>query len=164
MSQIQKHRSITTSELLSVEFIDKLKQRKERAPLLGGEGDTTFFAVIDKDGTIVAAIQSLFYAFGSGLTEPEYQVPLNSRASSFSLDPHHVNALKPYKKTMHTLSAVILEDRESEKVYSIGLSGGHLRPQLHSLLITNLIDYGMDPAKSLDEPRFAWQVESNTIT
>lgn len=159
-----KYMPITASDLLSNEFIDKLKQRKERAQLLGGEGDTTFFAIIDRNGTIVAAIQSLFYAFGSGLTEPEYQVPLNSRASSFSLDPHHVNALKPYKKTMHTLSAVILEDKEKEKVYSIGLSGGHLRPQLHSLLITNLIDYGMDPAKALDEPRFAWQIESNTIT
>jgi len=73
------------------------------------DGDTTFFSVIDQDGMIVAGIQSIFYAFGSGITEPTYQITLNCRASSFSLKEDHINRLEPRKRTLRTLSSLIFE-------------------------------------------------------
>jgi len=48
---------------------------------VGGDGDTTFFAVADREGWVVSGIQSLFHGFGSFITEPKYGITLNSRAS-----------------------------------------------------------------------------------
>ncbi len=119
-------------------------------------GDTTFFSVIDNDGCIVAGIQSLFYPFGSFVTEPYYGITLNARASSFSLDPRDINRLEPRKRPLHTLSAMLVEDDVKGEVKSIGLSGGHFRPQLHAEILTNIVDYGMDPQEAIEHPRFVW--------
>ncbi|MEM1703422.1 MAG: gamma-glutamyltransferase, partial [Zestosphaera sp.] len=77
-------------------------------------GDTTYFAVVDSEGAIVSGIQSLFYPFGSKITEPTYGITLNSRASSFNLIPNHPNSLAPLKKPLHTLSAMIIVVRDRE--------------------------------------------------
>jgi gamma-glutamyltranspeptidase/glutathione hydrolase len=119
-------------------------------------GDTTFFSVIDSDGCVVAGIQSLFYPFGSFVTEPYYGITLNARASSFSLDPRNINRLEPRKRPLHTLSAMLVKDDARGEVKSIGLSGGHFRPQLHAEIFTNIVDYGMHPQEAIEHPRFVW--------
>ncbi|ACB07628.1 gamma-glutamyltransferase family protein [Candidatus Korarchaeum cryptofilum] len=121
------------------------------APGRMDDGDTTFFSVIDRDGMMVAGIQSIFYAFGSGVTEPNYQITLNCRASSFSLKEDHVNRLEPGKRTLHTLSSLIFE--LDDDWYVIGTSGGHYRPQIHWWLSTNIFKFGMDLREALDFPR-----------
>jgi len=122
----------------------------------GELGDTTFFTVVDSEGYMLLGIQSLFYPFGSGLTEPRYQVTLNARASCFTLREGVPNTLGPGKRPLNTLSAVILEDPSGERVIGLGLSGGHLRPQMHALLVTSIIDYGMDIEEAINHPRGAW--------
>lgn len=162
-----KYMKLPIDYLLSDEFIEMLKDemRKEvlgyyrRAHGLGG--DTTFFAVADKDGWIVAGIQSLFYPFGSYVTEPRFSITLNSRASSFSLNENHVNRLEPLKKTMHTLSAMVVED--DGRVLVIGLSGGHFRPLLHAQLLTNIIDYELSIQEAIEYPRFIWYLWTNNV-
>lgn len=126
-----------------------------------GDGDTTFFAVLDSEGMIVAGIQSIFTAFGSGLTEPTYQVTLNCRASSFSLREDHVNRLEPGKRTLHTLSALLLNC--GGDWYVIGTSGGHFRPQIHWWISTNLLKYGMNCQDALDFPRAYIDPSSDTL-
>jgi len=125
------------------------------------EGDTTFFAVVDSEGTMVAGIQSIFTAFGSGLTEPRYQVTLNCRASSFSLKEDHVNRLEPGKRTLHTLSSLLLNCNGDW--YAIGTSGGHFRPQIHWWISTNLLKYGMDCQEAVDFPRAYLDPSSDTL-
>ena len=160
------HMEVSVEELLSKEFIRRLREEFNGASpdslgCVGGGGDTTFFAVADKEGFLVAGIQSLFYPFGSYVTEPHYGITLNSRASSFSLDPRHVNRLEPRKRTMHTLSAVIIEDGERELV--LGLSGGHYRPLLHAQILTNIIDYSMPVQEAIEHPRFIWEVGTRKV-
>ena len=138
---------ISRKELLDPSILEAPVERSRRSR----EGDTTFFAIIDPEGNIVAGIQSLFIAFGSGLTEPTYQIPLNSRGSSFSLAEDHVNRLEPGKRTFHTLSSLLIDHRGDR--YVIGTSGGHFRPQLHWWLAGNLLTYGMDPQESIEYPR-----------
>ncbi len=121
-------------------------------------GDTTFFVVGDKNGNLVAGIQSLYNHFGSGLTEPNYQIPLNNRGSDFSLDHNHINRLEPRKRTLHTLSAMIVDC--SEKVYAIGTSGGHYRPQLHWWFLTNILHYSMSIQEAIEYPRVLLDVRS----
>jgi gamma-glutamyltranspeptidase/glutathione hydrolase len=69
------------------------------------------------------------------------------------------NELAPGKRPLHTLSTVIIEG-EGGVEYALGTSGGHFRPQQHLLLITNLLDYSMDPVDAVDAPRFLWDGSS----
>ncbi|MEM2220067.1 MAG: gamma-glutamyltransferase family protein [Candidatus Korarchaeum sp.] len=151
-----RYMSVSLSELMDPSILNE-------AGNVGrfGEGDTTFFAVIDPDGMIVAGIQSIFTAFGSGLTEPGYQVTLNCRGSSFSLDEGHVNKLEPGKRTLHTLSALLMNC--GSDWYAIGTSGGHFRPQIHWWISTNLLKYGMGCQEALDFPRAYLDLSSNTL-
>ena len=117
----------------------------------GGSGDTTFFAVADGEGGVVAGIQSLFYPFGSCVTEPRFQVTLNNRALGFTLKEGLPSTLRPRARPLHTLSAVIMEG--NDRVIALGASGGHLRPQMHALFITNIVDYGMGVGEAINAPR-----------
>ncbi|MEM2586820.1 MAG: gamma-glutamyltransferase family protein [Candidatus Bathyarchaeia archaeon] len=156
-----RYMNLRGHDLLSDDFIGRMRNSMLRVNEKSINGaDTTFFAVAD-DGWLVAAIQSIFHNFGSYITEPKFNITLNSRASSFSLDEEHINRLEPYKKTLHTLSAVILEC--SERLMAIGISGGHYRPLFHSQLITNIIDYGFHPQEAIEYPRFRWNPGTNLV-
>ena len=148
-------------ELLSIEFIKSVAIDNDKTKTCCTNGDTTYFSIADRDGNIISAVQSLFYPFGSYLTEPTYGITLNSRASGFELDENHINCLKPGKKPLHTLSDLIIKKREY--ILALGLSGGHFRPQLHSLIITNILDYKMDIQKAIEYPRFVWIPNTTNI-
>lgn len=156
-----KHRP---EELLSKRFLETVSSSLlgEAPANVRGDADTTFFAVRGPDGTVVAGIQSVFHPFGSGLTEPRYQVVLNSRASGFTSIEGGVNAPGPRKKPLHTLSAVIVEGPGGD-VLALGLSGGHYRPQLHAWLLTNILNYGMDVQEALEFPRVLWTPSSSEV-
>ena len=153
-----KHMETPVNRLLEREFLQEVWRKLQEEGISGksyeASGDTTFYAIAGRDEWVIAGIQSLFYPFGSYVTEPIFNITLNSRASSFSLREDHVNRLEPWKKTMHTLSAIIMEDRE--RVLAIGLSGGHYRPLLHAQLVTNIVDYGLSPQEAIEYPRFIW--------
>ncbi|ADY01128.1 Gamma-glutamyltransferase [Vulcanisaeta moutnovskia 768-28] len=127
---------------------------------LSGSGDTTYFVVVDREGNVVSAIQSLYQHFGSLVTEPKYGITLNDRASDFSMDGP--NALMPRKRPLHTLSTVIIT-RNGEPKYALGTSGAHFRPQQHTLFITNMVDHGLSPVEAIDAPRFLWDRKSLII-
>lgn len=168
--------SISADELLSSEFIEEIKKRvakaKGKSSILrslldslrnyGPIGDTTYFAIVDRHGNVLSGIQSLFYAFGSCITEPKYGVTFNGRASSFSLNREHVNSLAPRKKPLHTLSTPILKSQRG--IIAHGLSGGHFRPQLHTQILTNMLIHDMDPQTAIEFPRFVWDLETNKVT
>jgi gamma-glutamyltranspeptidase/glutathione hydrolase len=153
-----RYMRVSVDELLSKSFIERLARRASEQlrthPVSGT--DTTFFAVADRDGNVVAGIQSLFHPFGSGVTEPRFQVTLNSRASCFTPIRGHVNEPAPGKRPLHTLSAVVVEDQVNDRVVALGLSGGHLRPQLHFQLVTAVVDDGAGIQDAIEMPRFAW--------
>ncbi len=148
---------IGEKELLDPSILEIPASRLKRS----SDGDTTSFSIVDLEGNVVAGIQSLFTAFGSGITEPTYQISLNSRGSSFSLAEDHVNRLESGKRTLHTLSSLLI-DCDGEK-YAIGTSGGHFRPQLHWWLAGNLLTYRMDPQESIEYPRVYADLARDTL-
>ncbi len=156
-----RYMGISIDKLLNKEFLEAALKECIYSPMGSGGEDTTYFAVIDDNGTIVSGIQSLFYGFGSKVTEPTYGVTFNCRGHSFSLDEQHINRLAPGKKPMHTLSSPVLVGEE--RVYAHGLSGGHYRPQLHSEILTNMLIYNMDPQTALEFPRFVWNIENGRL-
>ena len=116
-----------------------------------GSGDTTFFVTADGDGNIVAGIQSLYHPFGSKIMTSRFQIFLNNRASDFRLSDTHVNRLEPGKRTLHTLSSLVMSCGDDVIVF--GASGGHFRPQQHAWFAVNNLVYGMDVQEAIEYPR-----------
>jgi gamma-glutamyltranspeptidase/glutathione hydrolase len=121
-------------------------------PLLAEHSDTVFLTVVDRDRNVVSFINSLFEGFGSGLVCPETGVLFHNRGKSFALDPEHPNAIAPGKRPMHTIiPALALED--GRPAIGFAVMGGHFQPVGQVHVLTNLLDFGMDPQEALDAPR-----------
>ena len=116
-------------------------------------GDTTGFVVADAAGSVIAVIQSLYAAFGSGEVPPGTGIALHCRGAAFSLDPASPSVLAPRKQPFHTLIAALVT-RDGAPVAALATMGGHGQPQTHVQVLTNLLDFGMDPQEAIERPRF----------
>ncbi len=119
--------------------------------------DTTYLAVVDRDGNAVSLVESVFSAFGAATIIPGTGILLNNRVSGFSLDPRSPNALAPGKRPVHTLNAVIvLEGSAPRFVY--GTPGRHAQVQTNFQLAVGLIDHELEVQEAIEMPR--WYHES----
>jgi gamma-glutamyltranspeptidase / glutathione hydrolase len=117
-------------------------------------GDTSYFCVADGAGNCVSWIHSLSNAFGSGYIAAGTGVLFNNRAGrGFSLTPGHPNEIVPGKRTMHTLNCY-LATKDGLPVIIGGTPGGDFQPQCGIQILTNLIDFGMDPQVAVEAPRW----------
>jgi len=148
--------NIRTQEILAKDYAAKLQKRisRDRAiadlppPLMEGS-DTVYLCVVDRDRNAVSLINSTYYAFGSGVVAPKSGVILQNRGSSFRLDPKHPNAIAPGKRPMHTIMpGMAVKDGRALMPY--GVMGGDYQPFGHVHLLTNVLDFGMDPQAGLD--------------
>jgi len=124
------------------------------------KADTTYFAVADREGNVLSCIQSIFHNFGSRVFVEQGGFFMNNRGSAFKMGGP--NKLEPRKRPLHTLSALILS-REGRPFVATGTSGGEYRPQQHALLVTNVVDYGMELDEAIDYPRFLWDGARDVI-
>ncbi|MES3518508.1 MAG: gamma-glutamyltransferase [Natronomonas sp.] len=130
-------------------------------------GDTCYFSVVDEDGLAVSVIQSIYYDFGSGVVAGDTGIIPQNRGSFFSLDPDHVNALEPGKRTFHTLiPSILTKDGEPRLVY--GTMGGEGQPQTQAALVSRIVDFGYDVQRAIEAPRWlfgrTWGEESRSLT
>jgi gamma-glutamyltranspeptidase/glutathione hydrolase len=163
------HGAIKTKEMLAPSYAEKLRRLIDpnRAlanlppPLMQGS-DTVYLCVVDRDRNAVSLINSTYYSFGSGVVAPKSGVILQNRGASFRLDPAHPNAIAPGKRPMHTIMpGMVLKNGKAMMPY--GVMGGDYQPFGHVHLLTNIIDFGMDPQAALDCARVfydAGQVEA----
>ncbi|MEM3652250.1 MAG: gamma-glutamyltransferase [Nitrososphaerales archaeon] len=117
------------------------------------EGDTTYFAVVDKDRNCVSCVQSLYHPFGSRVVVGKSGVVLHNRGSYFTLDPKHHNRLEPGKRPFHTLCASITF-KEEEPHIILGSMGGDGQPQTHLQILSSIIDYGLNIQEAIYKPRW----------
>jgi gamma-glutamyltranspeptidase/glutathione hydrolase len=122
-------------------------------------GDTTYLAVADKDGMMVSWIQSNYWEFGSGLVPQGGGFALQNRGSSFSLEAGHANEYAPGKRPFHTIIPAFVM-REDAPLMAFGVMGGYLQPQMHVQIVSNLVDFGMNPQEAGDAARMVHQGDS----
>jgi gamma-glutamyltranspeptidase/glutathione hydrolase len=132
------------------------RERVRRAqPAAAAGGDTIALVTADEAGNAVSLIQSLYFTFGSGLMAGDTGVVLQNRGSFFSLDPGHVNALAPRKRTMHTLiPAMYLEGGRPRFVY--GTMGGEGQPQTQAAILTRRLFRRLGPQAAIEAPRWLY--------
>jgi len=152
--------------LLSDEFADRERARITDAALMPEpgslpKGGTVYLCTADGEGNMVSFIQSNYWGFGSGIVVPGTGIAMQNRGFEFSLDPEHANALKPGKRTYHTIIPGFLT-KDGEAVGPFGVMGGYMQPQGHVQVLMNTIDFALNPQMALDAPRFQW-IEGKTV-
>ena len=125
-------------------------------------GDTVYVSVIDGNGNACSLINSLYQGFGTGLVVPETGIALQNRGALFSTNQEHPNFLEPNKRPYNTIIPCMIT-KNSNLVSSFGVTGGFQQPQGHLQVISNLIDFGMNPQEALDFERFSVSIENDTV-
>lgn len=161
-----RHMSCTIEDLLSEEYA------KTRAELIGDKalmpefgkpssGGTVYLCTADNEGNMVSYIQSNYMGFGSGIVIPDTGIALHNRGHNFNLNPEHPNSIEGGKKPYHTIiPGFIMKDNKA--LGPFGVMGGFMQPQGHLQVITNMIDFGLNPQDALDAPRWQW-IKDKTI-
>ena len=151
---------VPVEHMLSDGVISELARRidpKRRTPDLGpvprpAGSDTIYLTVADESGMAISFINSLFSPFGSGIMTRKTGVVLQNRGQGFVLDPKHPNCIAPRKRPMHTLVPAMAL-REGKPFLSFGVMGAAFQPMGHAYVMTNMLDFGMDPQEAIDCPR-----------
>lgn len=157
-----------TKDLLSPDYIAKRRADLSRtqATSIPSPGElrdtnTTYFCVADAQGNAISFIQSVYHPFGCGVVIEGTGILMNNRMRGFSLDPNSPNRLEPGKRPMHTLNAYLIT-RRGELAYVGGTPGGDIQVQTNLQVISQMLDFGLDPQSAIEQPRWAWQPTRST--
>ena len=159
--------ALDIEELLSDLYGETTSQRitNEAITPASGEipkGGTVYLATADNEGNMVSYIQSNYRGFGSGIVIPDTGIALQNRGEDFSLNPEDPNALEGGKRTFHTIIPGFLT-KDRKPIGPFGVMGGPMQPQAHLQVISNLIDYRLNPQATIDTPRWQWMDNKNVL-
>ncbi|HHZ03465.1 MAG TPA: gamma-glutamyltransferase family protein [Tissierellia bacterium] len=154
------HMKIDINKLLSDDYGRERRSLITETALTPEAGDpdsggTVYLCTADGEGNMVSYIQSNYMGFGSGIVIPETGIALHNRLHNFTLDEEHHNCLAPHKKTYHTIIPGFLM-KDNKPVGPFGVMGAFMQPQGHVQVVTNLIDFHMNPQEAIDSPRWQW--------
>lgn len=114
--------------------------------------DTTYLAVVDREGNEVSLIQSNAGAFGSGLVPEGMGFVLQNRGAAFTLRLHQPNTLRPHRRPLHTIIPGFMQ-RGDERI-AFGIMGGFNQAQAHAQFVSNIADFHMNIQAALEAARF----------
>ena len=135
-----------------VSMIDMKKAKEYSINDFPDHPDTIYLTVRDKNGMTISFINSLFDAFGSGITAPKSGVLLHCRGRGFNLIDGHPNELKSNKRPLHTIIPAMIS-QNNKLVGSFGVMGGQYQAAGHAYVLSQMIDFGLSPQDALNYPR-----------
>ena len=115
--------------------------------------ETTYLTVVDKDLNLISFINSICYAFGSGITTNETGILLQNRGVNFRLEENHPNSIDSHKRPLHTIIPGMVLNKNEEAILSYGVMGGQFQPVGHTHFLNNIFDYDMSVQEAIDFPR-----------
>jgi len=130
----------------------------------GGGPQTSHFSVLDQEGNMVAATQTINFGFGSGFMAPETGVLLNNEMDDFSMKPGQpngyqllsaeANSIQPGKRMLSSMTPTIL--RTNDGVALLGSPGGS---QIITIVFLASLAWteGADAETMASNPRFHHQ-------
>jgi gamma-glutamyltranspeptidase / glutathione hydrolase len=115
-------------------------------------GDTIYLSAIDRHGSIVSLIQSIYDGFGSGIAPVGGGFMLHNRGALFTLETGHPNVLAPRKRPLHTIIPGFM--RKDEVKIGFGIMGAWHQAQAHAQFVSNIADFDLDIQQALEAGRF----------
>ena len=112
---------------------------------------THHVSVVDAAGNAVAVTCSNEQRYGSAVVVPGTGVLLNNQLTDFD-EPGSANEARPGKRPRSNMSPVIVVD-EGRPALVLGAPGGPRIPMGVATVISNVIDFDMDPARAVDVAR-----------
>lgn len=114
--------------------------------------NTTHCTVIDDEGTIVSATQTLQVLFGSRVTVPGTGMLLSNHMSLMDPTPGNANSIEPGKRILSSMSPTIVL-KGGQPFMALGTPGGKKIFGAVAQGILNVIDHGMTLQESFEAPR-----------
>jgi len=113
---------------------------------------TSHLSVIDKEGNIVAATQTINHFFGSGVAVPGRGFLLNDEMNDFDPDKDSPNRIEPYKKPVSSMTPTIVL-KNGEPFLTIGTPGATRIVSALVQIIINLVEFEMSIDQAIEAPR-----------
>jgi gamma-glutamyltranspeptidase/glutathione hydrolase len=117
----------------------------------GGSPSTTALVAMDREGNVAVVTQTISDFFGAKVAVPGTGIILNNEVKNFS--SRGVNAMAPGKR-MRTTIAPTLILKDGRPVAGLATPGAARIISTTSLLVTHLLDDGMNIQEAIDAPRF----------
>jgi gamma-glutamyltranspeptidase/glutathione hydrolase len=134
--------------------------------VVGESDETTHYSVVDGEGNAVAVTYTLNGGYGSGVTAAKIGVVLNNEMDDFAAKPGEpnmygliqgeANSVQPRKTPLSSMTPTIV--LKNGKLYLVlGSPGGPTIINTVLEVLVNVVDFGMNVADAIDQPRFHHQ-------
>jgi gamma-glutamyltranspeptidase/glutathione hydrolase len=125
------------------------------APAGPGNEGTTHFAVVDAEGNIVCATQSLSLHFGAGVVAPGTGVVMNNSMSNFTYRPGSANTAALGRRPTSTIAPIIVLE-QGRPVLAIGLPGSTRIPSGLLQVLADHLLLGRALEDAIGDTRVQW--------
>lgn len=163
--------NVPVKDMLAMDYIEQLSQDVNKqhislkynsiADSLADKEDhdnTTHFVIVDKDGNMVSATNTLSNFFGSGIYVDGFF--LNNQLKNFSINKNSPNRPQLGKRPL-SYTAPTIFTKNDRPVFGIGSAGGSRITPVLTEVIIRVLEYDMPVQAAINSPRFI--VEDNIV-
>lgn len=136
-------------------------------PSSGNGPHTTHLSIVDEKGNAAALTTTVNHWFGAGITVPGAGFVLNNEMDDFALKPGLPNAfglvqgepnlVQPNKRMLSSMAPTIVTGPDGRVRLVLGAAGGPTIITAVFQILSNVADFGFDPARAVYAPRIHHQ-------